>query len=75
MLSFVLDGYQTEEVGKALNEEGIAVRSVHLAADPASLRPGGDSPALVVAFYHTCEEVDRMVTVVALTAQRRTPRH
>lgn len=27
--SFVLAGYTTEEVGKALNEEGIAVRSGH----------------------------------------------
>ncbi len=29
VLSFVLKGYETEEVGQALNEEGIAVRSGH----------------------------------------------
>jgi len=30
VLSFVLKGYETEEVGQALNEEGIAVRSTSL---------------------------------------------
>ncbi len=77
VLSFVLDGYQTEEVGKALNEEGIAVRSGHHCAQPILRRFGLEAtvrPSL--AFYNTCEEVDRMVAVVArLAAQQRTPRH
>lgn len=34
MLSFVLDGYKPEEVGKALNQEGIAVRAGHHCAPP-----------------------------------------
>ena len=34
VLSFVLKGYETEEVGQALNEEGIAVRSGHHCAQP-----------------------------------------
>ena len=75
VLSFVLDGYQTEEVGKALNEEGIAVRSGHHCAQPILRRFGLEAtvrPSL--AFYNTCEEVDRLVTVVArLAAQRKTP--
>jgi cysteine desulfurase/selenocysteine lyase len=73
VLSFVLNGYQTEEVGKALNEEGIAVRSGHHCAQPILRRFGLEAtvrPSL--AFYNTCEEVDRMVAVVArLAAQRR----
>jgi len=77
VLSFVLDGYQTEEVGKALNEEGIAVRSGHHYAQPILRRFGLEAtvrPSLT--FYNTCEEVDRRVAVVArLAAQRRTPRH
>ena len=77
VLSFVLDGYQTDEVGKALNEEGIAVRSGHHCAQPILRRFGLEAtvrPSL--AFYNTCEEVDRMVAVVArLAAQRRTPRY
>ena len=34
VLSFVLDGFRTEEVGAALNREGIAVRSGHHCAQP-----------------------------------------
>ncbi len=41
VLSFVLDGQRTEDVGGALNQDGIAVRSGHHCAQPhlASLRP------------------------------------
>ena len=34
VLSFVLPGYRTEEIGAALNREGIAVRSGHHCAQP-----------------------------------------
>lgn len=69
VLSFVLAGYQTEQVGKALNEEGIAVRSGHHCAQPILRRFGLEAtvrPSL--AFYNTCEEVDRLVAVVARLA-------
>ncbi|MFZ4480927.1 MAG: family 2A encapsulin nanocompartment cargo protein cysteine desulfurase [Rhodoferax sp.] len=75
VLSFVLDGYSTEEVGKALNEEGIAVRTGHHCAQPILRRMGLEAtvrPSL--AFYNTCEEVDRLISVVqrlALARQRR----
>jgi cysteine desulfurase / selenocysteine lyase len=73
VLSFVLQGYQTEDVGKALNQEGIAVRSGHHCAQPILRRFGVEAtvrPSL--AFYNTCEEVDRLVAVVAqLAAQRQ----
>ena len=73
VLSFVLDGYSTDEVGQALNKEGIAVRTGHHCAQPILRRFGLETtvrPSL--AFYNTCDEVDRMVQVVQrLAGQRR----
>jgi cysteine desulfurase/selenocysteine lyase len=72
VLSFVLNGTTPEEVGKALNEEGIAVRAGHHCAQPILRRFGVEAtvrPSL--AFYNTCEEVDRMVTVVRRLANAR----
>ncbi|MEN9986548.1 MAG: hypothetical protein RI925_2050 [Pseudomonadota bacterium] len=65
VLSFVLPGYRTEEIGAALNREGIAVRSGHHCAQPILRRFGLEAtvrPSL--AFYNTCEEVDALVAVV-----------
>jgi cysteine desulfurase/selenocysteine lyase len=65
VLSFVLSGYETEEVGKALNQEGIAVRSGHHCAQPILRRFGLEAtvrPSL--AFYNTCAEVDLLVSVL-----------
>lgn len=73
VLSFVLAGYQTEEVGKALNKEGIAVRSGHHCAQPILRRFGLEAtvrPSL--AFYNTCEEVDLLVSVLRRLAKTRT---
>jgi cysteine desulfurase/selenocysteine lyase len=72
VLSFVLDGYSTDEVGKALNQEGIAVRTGHHCAQPILRRFGLETtvrPSL--AFYNTCEEVDRLVSVVRRLAGSR----
>ncbi len=72
VLSFVLKGYETEEVGRALNEEGIAVRSGHHCAQPILRRFGLEAtvrPSL--AFYNTCDEVDALVSVVRRLASRR----
>jgi cysteine desulfurase/selenocysteine lyase len=69
VLSFVLDGYRPDEVGKALNEEGIAVRSGHHCAQPILRRFGQEAtvrPSL--AFYNTCEEVDSLVAPTPVTA-------
>ena len=71
VLSFVLDGYAPEEVGQALNREGIAVRAGHHCAQPILRRFGLEAtvrPSL--AFYNTCDEVDRMVAVVRQLAAR-----
>uniref|UniRef100_UPI0032202B0B aminotransferase class V-fold PLP-dependent enzyme n=1 Tax=Tabrizicola sp. SY72 TaxID=2741673 RepID=UPI0032202B0B len=70
VLSFVLDGHSTEQVGRALNEEGIAVRSGHHCAQPILRRFGVEAtvrPSL--AFYNTCEEVDRFIAVVRRLAR------
>ncbi len=65
VLSFVLEGYKTEEVGAALNEEGIAVRSGHHCAQPILRRFGLETtvrPSL--AFYNTCSDVDMLVSTL-----------
>ena len=72
VLSFVLAGYRTEEVGEALNREGIAVRSGHHCAQPILRRFGLEAtvrPSL--AFYNTCAEVDALVSVVRRLSSNR----
>lgn len=72
VLSFVLKGYTTEEVGQALNEEGVAVRSGHHCAQPILRRFGLETtvrPSL--AFYNTCAEVDVMIDVVRRLSSAR----
>ena len=72
VMSFVLAGYSTEEVGHALNEEGIAVRTGHHCAQPILRRMGLEAtvrPSL--AFYNTFAEVDRLVAVVQRLAAAR----
>lgn len=73
VMSFVLAGFSTEEVGQALNEEGIAVRTGHHCAQPILRRFGVEAtvrPSL--AFYNTYDEIDRLVAVVkTLASQRR----
>jgi cysteine desulfurase/selenocysteine lyase len=74
VMSFVLAGYTTEEVGQALNDEGIAVRTGHHCAQPILRRFGVETtvrPSL--AFYNTVDEIDRLVAVVKrLAGQKRT---
>jgi cysteine desulfurase/selenocysteine lyase len=75
VLSFVLDGYATAEVGKALDQEGIAVRSGHHCAQPILRRFGVEStvrPSL--AFYNTCADLDAMVAVLHRLVARKTKR-
>jgi cysteine desulfurase/selenocysteine lyase len=65
VLSFVLDGFRTEEVGAALNREGIAVRSGHHCAQPALRRFGVETsvrPSL--ALYNNDEDVDALIAVL-----------
>jgi cysteine desulfurase/selenocysteine lyase len=65
VLSFVLDGFRTEDVGAALNRQGIAVRAGHHCAQPILRRFGVEStvrPSL--ALYNTCEDMDALVAAV-----------
>ena len=65
VLSFTLDGWKTEEVGKALDKDGIAVRSGHHCAQPILRRFGLEAtvrPSL--AFYNTCEDIDALVAAL-----------
>ncbi|MDP2219389.1 MAG: aminotransferase class V-fold PLP-dependent enzyme, partial [Hydrogenophaga sp.] len=65
-------GYTTDEVGKALNAEGIAVRTGHHCAQPILRRFGLETtvrPSL--AFYNTCEEVDRFIAVIHRLSRAR----
>ncbi|WP_433664334.1 family 2A encapsulin nanocompartment cargo protein cysteine desulfurase [Nocardia sp. CA-128927] len=71
VLSFVMAGYEPLEVGKALNEKGIAVRAGHHCAQPILRRLGLEATVRPsFAFYNTCEEIDRMVAVLEQLAAR-----
>jgi len=61
VMSFVLEGYKTEDVGAALNREGIAVRSGHHCAQPTLRRFGQETtvrPSL--ALYNNYDDIDAM---------------
>ena len=71
-VSFVLDGYDPPEVGKALDEDGIAVRSGHHCAQPILRRFGVEAtvrPSL--ALYNTPEDVDALVASLHRLSARR----
>jgi cysteine desulfurase/selenocysteine lyase len=73
VMSFVLDNIPPEEVGKALDQEGIAVRAGHHCAQPILRRFGLEQtvrPSL--ALYNTREDVDALVSALhRLQANRR----
>ncbi|MGA7720879.1 MAG: family 2A encapsulin nanocompartment cargo protein cysteine desulfurase [Ignavibacteriaceae bacterium] len=74
VLSFVLDGFRTEDVGSALAQEGIAVRAGHHCAQPILRRFGVEStvrPSL--AFYNTCQEVDALAAAIWNLKNERAP--
>ncbi len=65
VLSFVIDGLRTEDVGSALSHEGIAVRAGHHCAQPILRRFGLEStvrPSL--AIYNTYQEIDVLVAAL-----------
>lgn len=74
VLSFVSDGRKTEDIASALNREGIAVRAGHHCAQPILRRFGVEStvrPSL--AFYNTCEDIDRLISVLGKLATVNVP--
>jgi cysteine desulfurase/selenocysteine lyase len=74
VLSFVLEGHETLEVGQALDREGIAVRAGHHCAQPILRRFGLEStvrPSL--AFYNNRADVDALVSALLRLVGRRAP--
>lgn len=70
VLSFVLAGHETAAVGKALAEQGIAVRSGHHCAQPILRRFGVEATVRPsFAFYNSCDEIDHFVSVVRRLAR------
>ncbi|QEK38160.1 cysteine desulfurase [Candidatus Cytomitobacter indipagum] len=65
VLSFIVNGIDNNEVGKKLDEEGIAVRTGHHCAQP-SIRSFGIEGTVRAsfAFYNTHDEVDKFIDVL-----------
>ena len=74
VLSFNLDGYKSEEVGVALNQEGIAVRSGHHCAQPILRRFGVETTVRSsLAFYNTFAEIDVLVNALLRLSSHKSP--
>jgi hypothetical protein len=74
VLSFVMDGFRTEEIGDYLNRKGIAVRGGHHCAQPILRRFGVESTLrATLALYNTCEEIDALVAALWDLRQGRSP--
>jgi cysteine desulfurase/selenocysteine lyase len=74
VLSFVIEGIRTEDIGSALNQEGIAVRAGHHCAQPILRRFGVETtvrPSL--AFYNTCADVDALISALTRIAVGNIP--
>lgn len=64
-LAFKLDGYSDDEVGKRLNDHGIAVRTGHHCAQPVLRRFGYESAVRpTIAIYNSPDDIDAMVKVL-----------
>lgn len=76
VLTFVLDGRTPEEIGSALDKEGIAVRAGHHCAQPILRRYGLESAVRAsLAMYNTRGEVDLLVTALHRIASGAGGRH
>jgi cysteine desulfurase/selenocysteine lyase len=65
VISFVLDNRRTEDVGRLLDLEGIAVRAGHHCAQPSLRRFGVESTVRPsFSLYNTTGEIDRLVDAV-----------
>jgi cysteine desulfurase / selenocysteine lyase len=74
VLSFVMDGFRTEEIGDYLNRKGIAVRGGHHCAQPILRRFGVESTLrATLALYNTFEEIDALLAALWELRQGRNP--
>ena len=61
VISFKMDGYPDEEIGKKLDENGIAVRTGHHCAQPILRRLGYEGSArATLALYNSPQDVDAL---------------
>lgn len=71
VISFILQNKRVEQVGQALDQEGIAVRSGHHCAQPSLRRFGLEATVRPsFTFYNTFEEIDRLADAVTRIATR-----
>ena len=74
VLSFVLDGFRTEEIGQYLNRYGIAVRAGHHCAQPILRRFGLESTVRAsLALYNTFEDIDALAVALRNLVQGHNP--
>jgi cysteine desulfurase/selenocysteine lyase len=74
VLSFVIEGFRTEEIGDYLNRKGIAVRGGHHCAQPILRRFSLESTVRATfALYNTCEEIDELIAALWDLKQGRNP--
>ncbi|MDR2963860.1 MAG: cysteine desulfurase [Bacteroidales bacterium] len=72
VVSFVVPGISSPEVGKLLDGEGIALRAGHHCAQPALRRLGVETSVRPsFAFYNTTAEIDRLVEAVKKIVSER----
>jgi cysteine desulfurase/selenocysteine lyase len=65
VLSFTLEGLRTEDIGVALDREGIAVRAGHHCAQPILRRFGQETTVRAsLAPYNTYDDVDALVAAL-----------
>ena len=72
VISFTLDGCRSEDVGQALDREGIAVRAGHHCAQPILRRFGLESSVRAsLALYNTREDVAALAAALQRIASQR----
>jgi len=72
VVSFELKNIPTPEVGRLLDQEGIALRAGHHCAQPALRRLGVEASVRPsFAFYNTKEEIDRLIEAVRKISHNR----
>jgi len=65
VLSFVLDDIRSEDIGVALDQDGIAVRAGHHCAQPILRRFGLESTVRAsLALYNIHEDIDALVAAL-----------
>jgi cysteine desulfurase / selenocysteine lyase len=74
VLSFVIGGFKNEDIGKGLDQEGIAVRSGHHCAQPILRRFGLEGTVRAsLAFYNTFEDLDALESALCRLVGARVP--